>query len=503
MEKTKLDCLLVNPPSRTMVYGELSPYTAIEPPVWMGLIARYLIDRGFEVDLLDAEAMDLSPDETAAVIMGREPKLAVFCIYGHQPSASTQCMPGALTTLGYMKAYEEDFGAKHVFTAALGTHPSALPVQTLQDGFDFVIQGEGPFSVEELLRYKLGDDIPVGVWQSKPPISPWRTAPLISDLDRLVPRQAWSMLDMKRYRPHFWHRWTGRDNSYTSVQTSLGCPFSCSFCCINAPFGKRAYRMWSPENVVDQIERAVMKYAITNIKIPDEMFVMNRAHVEKICLGLIERGLGDHLNMWAYARVDTVKDVGLLGLMRQAGFRWLGIGIESASKHVRDGIEKGRFGEKEIEASIRRVHAAGIEIGANYIFGLPDDTLQTMEETLALACHLNTSYANFYCAMAYPGSPLHAQFKKERPEALPEAPEGPGWIGYSQHAYESKPLPTDTLTYQEVLDFRDAAWAHYYTRARYLEQLAIGFGVEAVHTINAIAEKGFPRRKHREVKNGM
>ena len=76
-------------------------------------------------------------------------------------------------------------------------------------------------------------------------------------------------------------------------------------------------------------------------------------------------------------------------------------------KYVRDGVEKGRFGDTDILEVVNKISAAGIYVGANYIFGLPDDTMESMQETLDLALEINSEWANFYSAMAYPGSPLH------------------------------------------------------------------------------------------------
>ncbi len=513
------DLLLVNAPSRMGVYGALASFSAVEPPVWAGLIARYCMNRGFSVQILDAEAEGLSVDQAAWRIAERNPRLAAFCIYGHQPSASTQCLPAASKVADTLCSHLQGNKLTMIPTLALGTHPSALPERTLlEEPFDFVCQGEGPETITALLNeLNAGVDhrggkskVPGLFWKGYTAYSTKLFVPIknITDLDAELPNQAWELLDMKRYRAHNWHLWTGDPaGGYTSVQTSLGCQFACAFCCIQAPFGDASPRMryWSPENVVEQITALVRDHNISNIKIPDEMFCFNRAHVKAICNGLIERGLGDRLNIWAYARVDTVKDEEMLELLRRAGFRWLGIGVESGSKHVRDGVEKGRFGNEQIAAAIGRVRNHGICVGANYIFGLPDDTRESCAETLSLACELNTEWANFYCAMAYPGSALHRQITGARAAgrpapALPEDHGGPSWIGYSQHAPESLPLSTDALTAHEVLDMRDDAFLAYFTRPAYLEMLGAKIGPHAAEQVRAMTALGRPRRLHRELK---
>ncbi len=496
-----LDLLLVNAPSRVRVYDALTEFAAIEPPVWAGLIARAVLNVGFSVQILDAEAEGLTVEETALRVGNAQARLIAFSIYGQQPSASTQCLPAASAVAQIVR---RTFSPSPPILA-FGTHPSALPKKTLrEEPFDYVCQGEGPRTIKQLLvalypNLLLSESDVPGLWR-RPGVTTQAAAPNIIDLDTELPCQAWELLDMTQYRAHNWHLWTGDPKGgYASVQTSLGCPFKCEFCCIQAPFDDASPRMryWSAANVVGQIARLVNDYGITNIKIPDEMFTLNPARVKGICKLLLQCRAAnksfDNLNLWAYARIDTVKDDYMLAMMRSAGFRWLGLGIESGSKHVRDGVEKGRFSTEDIFAAVAGVRAAGICVGANYIFGLPDDTRESMRETLDLACALNTEWANFYCAMAYPGSALHMQVSREHPEWLPE--NNPcGWIGYSQHATECLPLPTATLTAAEVLAFRDDAFIAYFSRPEYSAMLIDRLGVPAAQQVERMLIAGQPKR---------
>ena len=95
------------------------------------------------------------------------------------------------------------------------------------------------------------------------------------------------------------------------------------------------------------------------------MFVLNKNHVLGICDLLIERDYD--VNIWAYARVDSVQDQ-FLDKLKAAGVNWLCLGIESGSDHVRDGADK-IYGNDDIKDVVRRIQGAGINIIANYIFG--------------------------------------------------------------------------------------------------------------------------------------
>jgi radical SAM superfamily enzyme YgiQ (UPF0313 family) len=416
------------------------------------------------------------------------PKLVSVIVYGQQPSASTQNMTAAGELCQAIKRRLPD---QKILMG--GLHPSALPERTMQEeAVDFVSQGEGPYTIHGLLQVlcsKSPDkyvDVQ-GLWyRVGGTICANSPAPAIDDIDKELHGVAWDLLPMERYRAHNWHCFGKilQRQPYASMYTSLGCPFKCSFCCINAPFGKAMIRYRSPESVVAEIDELVTKYRVRNIKMADEMFILNERHVIGICDLIIERGYD--LNIWAYARIDTIKDSMLMKLKR-AGFNWLGIGIESASKYVRDGVDKG-FGKKDIRENFEKIRSAGIYIGANFIFGLPDDTIETMQETLDMAIDLCPDWANFYSAMAYPGSKLY-DMAIEKNLTLPSS-----WIGFSQHAYETLPLSTDFVSASEVLSFRDMAFHKFFEHPKYLSHVKDQFGAETLGHIRQMTEHRLNRK---------
>jgi radical SAM superfamily enzyme YgiQ (UPF0313 family) len=495
---SRLDLVLVNPGGQKHVYQSLaSSLTAFEPPIWASLMATFARQRGLSVDVVDANVLGLSPEETAARVAEIDPTLVAVVVYGHQPSASTQHMPAASAIAAAIKQAEPTRPVLFV-----GGHVAALPERTLrEEKADFVCRGEGLVTLTALVEaLKSGGDlgrVPDLLYREGETVRvSSAAAPLVADLDREMPAMAWDLLPMERYRAHNWHCFGDLDRQpYASVYTTLGCPYHCSFCCIQAPFksGERAggikdtvnsYRHWSPRAVVDQIGHLVERYGVKNIKIADEMFVLSPKHVVGICDLLIERGYD--LNIWAYARVDTVRD-DMVDRLRRAGFTWLAFGIEAASERVRRDVDKA-FDQEDIFATLNKVRAAGINVIANYIFGLPEDDLTSMQETLDLALDVNAEFANLYCTMAYPGSPLYAMALREK-WALP-----PGWAGYSQHAVDSLPLPTKHLPATEVLRFRDRAFTTYFTNPRYLDMVGRRFGPATVDHIRQMTSVKLERQ---------
>ncbi|MBV8716509.1 MAG: cobalamin-dependent protein [Chloroflexi bacterium] len=490
------DVLLIHPGSRQQVYQQLATdLAAIEPPLWAGMLAGHLQASGYSASIIDGDALELTPDDIAQQVAAIRPVLCCVVAYGHQPSASTQTMPAAGEICRSVKQL-----CPEQPVLLVGGHVSALPEQSLrEEAADFVCQGEGPQTIRGLvdcLKSAAGsglERIP-GLWYRDPVAGVRSNAPALAsrDIDHEYPRIPWEQLPMDRYRAHNWHCFDGIANRqpYASLYTTLGCPYRCTFCCINAPFRlgpdlPSSYRFHNPTQVVGELRLLADQYGVRNVKIADEMFVLNDRHVLGVCQGIVEAGLD--LNIWAYARVDTVKQ-GLLEPLRRAGVTWLALGIESASKHVRDGVEKGRFGSEQIIEVVRSIQSAGINVIGNFIFGLPDDTVDTMQDTLDLALELKCEFANFYSAMAYPGSKLYEMAVDQHWE-LPET-----WSGFSQHAYDTLPLRTEAVSAGEVLGFRDHAFQVYFNDPGYLASVRTKFGDATASHIQEMAQKPLPRK---------
>jgi anaerobic magnesium-protoporphyrin IX monomethyl ester cyclase len=499
--KKSLDLLLINPGGRELIYQDLgADLSAIEPPLWCRLIAGYVLDRGYSVEILDSEAETMGPQAVAREVIARNPRLVGMVVFGHQPSASTQQMTGANPILRALKELDPEQK-----TIIVGGHVAALPERTMnEEPVDFACNSEGPITVHELLQAldagSSADFSKVAglVWREDGNIRQNLAPGLIKDLDADLHGNVWHLLPMSAYRAHNWQCFEDLSarKPYASIYTTLGCPYKCSFCCINAPFGGNRYRMRNPAKVVEEVDFLYRTYGIKTFKIIDEMFVLNDRHVSQICEGLAAKPYANELNFWAYARVDTVRPE-RLQLLRSAGIRWLALGIESGSEHVRDGAEKS-LDAADIVAIVQSIKDAGIFVIGNYIFGLPDDDLKSMQQTLDLAKELNCEFANFYSAMAYPGSPLYTMAVRNG-WPLPER-----WSGFSQHSYDCLPLPTEKVTAAQVLGFRDEAFHNYFEDKRYLDMVSQQFGGTTLRHIQEMTRTRLRRALlNQEIPDGL
>jgi radical SAM superfamily enzyme YgiQ (UPF0313 family) len=474
----KTDILFIHPGNHRRTYQDLSgEFTAIATPAWTLLLAGHARNSGLTMGLYDVNVDGWDDSLPAELLERYNPRLIVMMVYGHNPSASTQTMPAARMIARDLKNFRGD-----ILIALGGTHPSALPERTLrEEPIDFVIQGEGVYTISDLSRaLRSGtplDPVP-GLW-FRQGSDCRRGAPprLVQDLDGELAEYSWDLLpDLTRYRAHTMHCFQYFEKStrddfidvrtpYVALNTSLGCPYSCHYCCINALFDKPGIRYWSVATVLNWLDTLVNRYGVKHIRLDDELFLLNPLRVEEFCDKVISRGYD--LNLWVYGRVDTIPDR-LLEKMRRAGITWICLGIEAGNEKVRQGVNKNIL--TDIRQVVASIQARGIHVLGNYMFGLPDDTLETMQETLDLAKELNTEFANFYSVMAYPGSRLYDEAEKID-GALPE-----GWDGFSQHSYLCQPLPTKHVTAADVLRFRDQAFDEYHSSPRYVEMMKQKFG---------------------------
>jgi anaerobic magnesium-protoporphyrin IX monomethyl ester cyclase len=487
----KPDVLFVNPDSSAKAYqGLAAVYSAIEPPTWSLLLAESCRSKGFGVGILDCDAERLTLDKSIARISDADPRLVVFVVYGQNPNSGTTSMIGALSLAKALKESNPDYRICFV-----GSHTSALPMEVLSyQSVDIVLLNEGVYALHALLKSNLGEDLAhiKGIGYKKSGqggfLIPVLNAPqgVVPQelMDQDLPGYAWDLLPFREkpldlYRAHFWHAEFdhAKRTPFAAIYTSLGCNFGCDFCMINIvnrsdnedginAADSRGMRFWSPEWVGREM-RKLADMGVRTLRISDEMFFLNRKFYTPILQQVIDHDFG--FNMWTYSRVDTVRR-DALELFKRAGVNWLALGVEAGNQLVRQEVSKGSFQEVNIREVCKTINDSDIKIISNYIFGFPEDTMATMQETLDLALELNTEMANMYPCQALPGSPMY-NIAKKNGWALPDSYEG-----YAFLSYESQPLPTKYVSSSEVLRFRDQAWQTYFTNPAYLNLVEQKFG---------------------------
>ena len=504
-----MDALFVNPDSSAAAYQGLAAlFSAIEPPTWSLLLAESCRSKGFGVGILDCDAERLTLEESVSRIEELAPRLIVFAVYGQNPNSGTTSMIGGLALAKAIK--QSRAGGRICF---VGSHTSALPLEVLtQSCVDIVLLNEGVYALHNLLKGNLAGDLAhikgIGYKKSGPggfPIpvlnAPQGVVPQ-ERMDEDMPGYAWDLLPFRQkpldlYRAHFWHAEFSHQKRtpFAAIYTSLGCRFACDFCMINivnrvdngdgvSAAQSRGMRFWSPRWVAREM-RKLADLGVRTLRISDEMFFLNRKYYVPILQAAIDQKFG--FNMWTYSRIDTVRR-DALDLFKRAGVNWLALGVEAGNQLVRQEVSKGSFKEVNIREVCKAINDADINIISNYIFGFPDDNLETMQQTLDLALELNSEMANMYPCQALPGSPMY-QLAKKNGWALPDS-----YAGYAFLSYESQPLATKHLSAAEVLRFRDEAWQKYFTHAPYLDLVERRFGADERTNVEAMTKIRLKRK---------
>ena len=506
----KSDVLFINPGNHHAIYQDLAKdYSAIEPPTWALLLAESVRSLGFEPAIIDVNAERLSNSEAVNRIRKSDSRLLCFVIYGQNPNSGTVNMSGAIKLANSLK--EAGIGTP---ICAVGSHISSLPKEVLQteSALDLVLCNEGVYALRNLLA---GDPTDTDCLATIRGIA-YRVdgKPVMTSPERVVPQErmdidlpgyAWDLLPYKEkpldlYRAHFWHAEYNHENRspFAAIYTSIGCTFKCDFCMINivnredneeigVASNYAMMRFWSPEFIVQEFDK-LFELGVRTLRISDEMFLLNKKFYVPLCELLRDRGYGKKLSMWAYSRIDTVQDPENLELIREAGIKWLCLGIENADRKVRLEVSKGKFQDVEIKDVIRKIHDADIEVIANYLFGLPGDTHESMAKTLELGIDLCTIAWNGYAAMALPGSALY-KLAVENNYDLPK-----DYAGYSFHSYNTLPLPTENLKPGEILKFRDEAFHTYHTNETFLRRVNDKYGAIAVENIKEMTKIKLKRK---------
>lgn len=503
-----MDILFISPGNSPSIYQDLSEtYSAIEPPTWALLLAESCRSIGIDVGLLDVNAEKLNNEAVLERVNKLNPRLLCFVVYGQNVNAGTVNMSGAVLISKYLKSKNVKIPICYI-----GSYVQALPVKALTDeeSIDFACTNEGVYSLRNLAKlndFSNLENVKGIVWRKNGVVtmnSPEKVVPN-ERMEIDLPGYAWDLLPFNKtpfdlYRSPLWHSQyeESKRTPYAAIQTSLGCQFACNFCMINiinrndneeigVAGNYSGMRYWSPEFIIKEFDK-LYSMGVRTIKITDEMFLLNKKFYTPLCEMLRDRGYGKDLIMWAYSRIDTVRNPELLKIVRSAGIRWLALGIESAEKSVRLEVSKGKFEEVDIRKVISQVQEADIEVMANYIFGLPGDTVEGMRKTLEFSKELCTAGWNAYAAMALPGSQLYKDAISKN-MLVPNKYEE-----FSFHGYDTLPLATETLSAAEILKFRDLAFEEYHSNPKFLEKVKNKFGDNACESIKNMLQVKLKRK---------
>jgi len=414
----------------------------ITPPLGLGYIAGSLIKDGHNVKLLDCikedidvlkEIRETSPDFIGITILSISYGVAIKLIKDIRKNSDTKIVIG-------------------------GAHVSALPEQSLKDTeADFAVIGEGEETFRELCSNNDYKNINGLAFRKDEEIIINKPRDLIKDIDS-IPFPAWEIINPDTYPPTP-HGAFYKHFPIAPITTTRGCPFNCIFCASKCTW-KQKLRVRSAKNVVDEIEYLNKKFGIQEFHFEDDNFTFSRSHVVDVCNEILERKLNI---VWACpngVRIDKL-DYEIVSLMKKSGCYQLSFGIESGSQEIINSINK-HMDLKIVPNVVKMVKSLGIKTCGFFIVGLPEDTKETIEETINFSISVPFDVAQFSRFIPLPGTKPFDDWYKDNFD----------W-NMINHVGDKSTYRTKNLTTKEIISLQKKAFWRFYLRPKTILKVII------------------------------
>lgn len=449
----------LNPPQTNSKYKFLG---VVAPSLGIGYMAAVLEENGFEVDVLDASALELSYDEIGEEILKRNPDIVSI-------SALTPTIGVALDSADKIKQVKKD-----TVVVLGGYHPTFEYESVLaEESVDIVVRGEGEYTMLDLVKTldNNGDLSNVqglafmDYESDELVLTPDR--PIIRDLDEL-PFPAFHLFPMEKYRIF------NVTTNIATIITTRGCPMQCSFCSSAALHGHKLRRR-SYTDVVDEIEYRLKEENIDTIAFMDDTFTLSKKFIRDFCAEIKRR----NLKFWwgCTSRVDTL-DEELLETMKDAGCITIFMGVESADQQMLEKMGKDITVEKTINA-FNLARKVGIRSIASCVIGMPEDTKETMKRTIKFVHDLKPNYALFSLATPYPGTRFYNETFKKNLISIKD---------WSKFTLIDPVLKTVDCTQEELRSIQKKAFLKFYLRPMYLIRQVSQDGAMLVMTLLGVVK---------------
>ena len=441
--------VLVNPPRDHELVGNNPPLIDEErgfnPPLGLLYLAASILDKtSHEVEVIDAQAEDLDYPALKSRLEAARPEMVGV-------TAMTFTLLDALAAVRLAK----EISGK-IITVVGGIHAFLYPEETAAlEGVDFVLQGEGELSfvslLEEISLRRKPEAVPGVVFQRDGGIIRGAPPSLIKNLDELP-------FPARRLTP--WQRYSSvlsRRSPITTMFTSRGCPYRCSFC--SRPHLGKVFRFRHPANVVDEMQ-ACQEMGINEILFYDDTFSVNRPRVIDICREIIGRGL--KIGWDIRARVDCV-DEETLAQLKQANCQRIHYGIEAGTEKILKVLNKGITLEQARKA-VRLTKRAGIQTLAYFMIGSPTENREDVKKTMDFALELNPDFVHITITTPFPATDIYQRGLREGLFKTDH------WLEFARQPRTdfSPPYWNENFSDPELQDLLRNAYRKFYSRPRFI-----------------------------------
>lgn len=354
-------------------------FGGVRPPVGPGYVEEFVAANGVATD-----AVDLNVDGKRRL----DRKIREF-----RPDV----LGFTMMTYQYLSTFEIIADLKRRFPAIPvvvgGPHVSAVEAEVLSQCpvLDHAVAGEGELAMRDLCLGRPLEEISglhsrvQGEIRSGPP----RQFP--ADLDQFP---------FPRFRSYSLERYTNE----VEISTSRGCPHKCIFCSVPNHMG-HAIRYRSATNVGDELKYFYDR-GVRSFQIGDDNLLANRRRIRELFDHIEERRFeGAVIRCGQGIRADLLSE-DMLVRMKRAGFKQLGIGVESGSDRVLEVVCK-HLKVKQVDEAVARACALGFDVTLMFVVGTPGETLQDVKKSIELAKKHPVMKAHFFNLIPFPGTELN------------------------------------------------------------------------------------------------
>jgi len=423
-----MQIVLVKPCWQYPIAGADHTYNRRWPPLELLNCAAILEADGHQVQIVDAQAEGLPPEQVAARVGAAEMVLVTSSALDRWQCPTLELAP--------LKAVCDELRGRVGQLVLTGFHGTVQPEAMLNlTGADAVIRGEPEETVREMAA---GES-----WETARGLTFFRDKEFVSTPDRpplemtSLPLPAFHLIDLKNYHYEI------LGPRFMVLEGVRGCPCACTFCS-RVMQGKK-FRRKTVDQLGREVEVAVRQFGARNVYFIDLEFTASTELAEGICRYILQHKIP--VRWCCQTRADQV-DEALLRLMRRAGCRLIHFGVESGSPRVTE-LTRKRIEPEQQRCGIQLAKRAGMETLCFFLLGHPGETEEEMQQTIQLARQLNPTYASFHRMTPYQGSPLYDQTPGDGGELFPT------FAGFTQQREQ-----VDRLV-------RQAIWS-YYVRPRYM-----------------------------------
>lgn len=437
--------ILLVSPSQYKVYGNLKP--PAYPHLGLAYLAAVLERAGHTVKIIDIDADKITREKF--IIALKNENYGVVGI-----TTTTPTFNKAVELAGIVKENS------NAFTVLGGIHVTVIPEESIKfESVDFIVKGEGELTILDLVKYleKGGDirSIDGLYYKNDGYIYKNKDRELIDNLDDLPfpARHLFNRLNYS-YPDTLW-------KPAMPIITSRGCPGSCAYCNSKSIFTRR-FRARSPNNIVMEIEYLIKEFGVKEIHIWDDNFITEKNRIFQIQDEIKKRNIKVKFAFPNGLRPDYL-DEKVLRSLKDMGTYSIAFGVDSGNQTILDRVNKN-IKLQDIERAFKLAKGVGLETWAFFMIGLPQDTEDSIRDTIDFAIKLNPDVAKFHILKPFPGTKIYHEFLEQ------------GFLldnNFDHFGLHTPPVHRlATLTQAELLMWHKRAYRSFYLRPQvFIRQL--------------------------------